>query len=425
MPEGQGLASNSLVELSSISGLKNPDPVSICSYVALDWSVGGYSFIRGIRKALGGSILKLSLNDNPIEYGIDLTRWLGFDNSITDRQVLVDQFVEVLKEKLNSPVADPRITLTGGSDTRAVLAGALLTGLPFTTTTGVSPTGASYDYKIAQKISALINVEHYLIDASDYPAPSFEEIYQQSARMFDAEFNPLNWIIHYKEFAVYPQKINRIFGYGGENYSGQYGDVHKRLGSALFGFNKDTASEVMNRVDERLQKMKAVSERDSRDLFYQRERGMFWVSANVRAILPYRFVLAPFRDPRLLRLAYRFKGGIRKCGLHQALMATLPAEVGNLPINRGRLLLCMKLRKRLYPRMNRALLATTDHLLEMIDRAFFDSILMPGKIKRMIHLFSKNIGNHAPNLHKMLGLQYFFNTISRKDKPAEFIKYGK
>lgn len=412
LPEAPGMASTSLVELSAKSGLKNPDPVSICSFAALDWSVGGYSLIKGIRKTLGGSILKFSLKNNPVENGIDLTGWLGLDNSVSDRQVLVDQFVEILKEKLNSPVADPRITLTGGSDSRAVLAGALLTGLPFTTTTGVSAMGASYDYKIAQKISAIIHTEHFLVDACDNPAPPFEEIYQKYAGMFDCEFYPPNWIIHYKEFAVYPQKILRIFGYGGEIHSGAWVDVYKRLQPRLSGFNKETAAEVMNRVEARHQKMKDVSERDARDLFYLRERDMCWISANVRAFLPYRFVLMPFRDPRLLGLVFRFKGGIRKSGIHQALMATLPAEIQNLPINRGRLLPYVKLSKRLFPKTNRALLATTDHLLEMIDPEFFDRILSPGKIKRMIYFYSKNIGNHTPKLHKMLGLQYFFNTIS-------------
>ena len=204
------------------------------------------------------SVLEVKKNEVK-EKSVDIKKWLGFDNSILDRQVLVDTFVDICKEELCC--SNPTITLTAGKDTRAIIAGAIMSGLPFITTSGISPSGDPNDVKVARKISEILKIKHIVVDASRQPSPSFEEIYKKYTQMFDSEFVPLNWIIHYKEFALGPKGITRILGYGGEFFTGFYFNVHKRLAAKLLNFNKDTSEKVMQRVDTRFQKMKDI--RDS------------------------------------------------------------------------------------------------------------------------------------------------------------------
>jgi len=232
--------------------------------------------------------------------------------------------------------------------------------------------------------------------------------------MFDSEFNPLNWIIHYKEYAVNPSNITRIMGYGGEFFTGFYFDVHKRLSLKLIGFKKEISTRVMERIDDRMVTMMELSETDARDLFYQRERDLFWVSSNIRALLPYRKVYTPFRDPRMLALGYRYKGGIRACPLHETLLSTFPVNVQNIMINKSKLLnIYDKIKLRLWPFLDQTLFADADHFINTLDFQLFNNIINEKKIKRMIRFYSKHIGGYAQTLHKMLGIQYFFNNLSQ------------
>lgn len=409
--EFPGIFSNSLNKLAVETGLVQPDNASICSYIALDWSVGGYSFIKGIKKSIGGSILKEN------EYGVveihpDLHKWLGFDNSIHDRQLLVEKFIEICREQLNYP--DPTITLTAGGDSRAIVAAAKLTGRLFVTTTGISPAGNLLDVKIAALVSKMLNIKHIVVDASNNPAPILEKIYNEFALNFDSEYNPLNWIIHYKEFALEHKRITRILGYGGEFFSGFYSiDVYKRLSMKLQDFNAEMRQEVLDRIDKRIQKMQDLSEVNARDLFYQRERDQWWVSSNIRALLPYRIIHTPFRDTRLLSLGYRFKGGIRACHIHSILLMTLPKDVQKIPINGGRCyVFYSKIKKRFLPRLNYNLLASPDHMMKVIDLNFFGEIISEKKIRNMINAYARHRGGYASQLHKILGIQYFFNNLS-------------
>jgi len=405
-----GILSTSLHILSFQTGLKEPDPISICSYISMDWSVGGYTFIKGIRKSFGGSIIHTGLSI--FEKHIDFNAWLGFDNSIDNVDILVKVMVDIMRETLDC--SSPEIGLTAGVDSRALVAAALMSGMPFKTTTGISPTGDQIDARVAQKISRILRIEHLLVNASDREAPSFEEIYKFFTLIFDAEYNALNYVIHYKEFLLGPKGITRILGYGGEFFTGFYFNVRKRLLLKLTRFNKKTSEEVLQRIDLRYQKMKHLSERDARDLFYQRERDLFWVSSNIRALLPYRRVFTPFRDPRLLFWAYRFKGGIRACKLHEALILKLPTEIQKIAINRGKLLTQYnKIARRLWLNINYDLLADPQHLLKIIKPDIFNKILEEKVIKKMIRSYSNHYPATAGTLHKMLGIQYFFNSISK------------
>ena len=82
--------SNNLSHISLNTGFNKPDFISIASHLGLDWSVAGYTFIDGLFKSYGGSILYF-IEGSIFEKKVDLKIWLGFDNSVDNPNLLINR----------------------------------------------------------------------------------------------------------------------------------------------------------------------------------------------------------------------------------------------------------------------------------------------------------------------------------------------
>jgi hypothetical protein len=403
--------SNSLVHLSKLTGLKEPDYISICSHIGLDWSVGGYSFISGIKKSQGGSILYLS-ESKVLEKQVDMKRWLGFDDSINDTQVLIDQLVEACKLALNNDKVE--LTLTGGKDSRSLLAASLLTKLPFKTMTGTAKIAGNRDIRIARLISKRLGLKHVCIDASNEYSPSYREVFSRFAVEFDSEFIARNWIIFYKEYVQIKDYVTRIMGYGGEYYTGFYSNVANKLKSKMTDLRKEYSIQVMDRVKEKMLEFKELSERDARDLFYLRDRDQFWAGGNVRAYINYCKVYTPLKDPGLVALAYRFQGGIRSSNLQSKIIQTLPENVKNIPSGYPYWVrVIFKIKKKLTSYVDYNYMVKTEEFLDDLDYNFIAPVMHKNQLKSLVKAYDKR-GVYDTLLHKILAVQYFFKVINER-----------
>ena len=304
------------------------------------------------------------------------------------------------------------MTLTAGNDSRALLAASLKTDLKFKTFTGSQSTVDIRDRKIPKLLSKKLGIEHIAGDVTNIPTPHYDEIFNRFARECP-EFLARNWILLYKEFVLSKIRLTRIMGYGGEFYTGFYDDIIKNLERKLWFINNNFASEVIKRVKISINRFMELSERDARDLFYQRERDQFWVGSNVNAYIKYFNIFTPFKDPKLVSLGYRYKGGIRKTNIHHHIISTLPRDVQKIPINYPYLHLLIKKIKQKYisRELNFNYLIRPSDIINKLNLEFFSPIINENQITSFYLHYKKSV--NLTLLHKLLGIQYFFNAIQK------------
>ncbi len=405
-PDNPNVISNVLVHFADLTGMNRPDYTSIASYLCLDWSLGGYTIIDDVHSNYGGSILYIS-NKSIVEYSVDLKNWLVFDNSIEDRGLLVDRLVELCKYSLENE--NVQIALTAGKDSRSLLAAALKTKIPFKTITGTAATVDRRDVRLSKLISDKLGIEHLSINASKKSSPPSEEIFQRFVIELNSMSIPRNWILFYKEFVLGPSNTTRLMGYGGEFYSGFYDNVITNIKRKLNPLETEYFFKVIERANKKLGEFNMISERNGADLFYQRERDNFWVGGNVRAMLPYMKIYQPLKDPTLVRLGYRFKGGIRATNLQREMIATLPDNVKNIPINYNYFLsIIHKLKNRLiHKSVDYNYMLRPEEFQTKFNYDFFSQVINEKKLFSLIESYKKS-GKNDTLLHKILAIQYFF-----------------
>lgn len=323
------VANNIFLLKTYITEIK-PDYKAISSFLTFDFCYGGETFLSNVKKSYGGDIIYI--NGDKLEIvSADLTKWLGFDESISDRKVILDAFISSVDKILVDQPA--QIVLTGGSDSRSILAAALHTKKKFTFMTGTSPSTDIKDIKIARKISKHLGIKHYEVDESKLIVNDLENVIEEIAIKTNAEFIPRNWIMFYKEYAMHSTELNglsRLIGYRGEIFKGFPLNALKSFDNKSL-IIKDTLKNVLrDLLNYRFEKYKELFSINVHELFYQREHYHFWVSSNIKSYQNYCHIYTPFSDNFLLSLGYRFSGGIKKSKLHESSFKLLPEYISNL-----------------------------------------------------------------------------------------------
>ena len=406
------IIANNIFLLSQQLSITSIDAYSVASFLTLDFCVGGGTFINGISKSQGGDIIYLTIQSLKVVRA-NLVDWLGFDNSIKDKKIIYEQFIESVSKSINN--SHSQITLTAGKDSRAVLAGALLTKKEFKVMTGSASGVNRKDIKIPAKICKLLGLEHILVDKSKETGPPIEEMLNVVALATNAEFIPRNWIIFYKEY-ILGQKdlkgLTRIMGYGGEIFQGHYKDVSKSALRKLSILDKSVSEGTFDKIMMRYNDLYDLSKENARDLFYLRERYNYWVAVNIRAYSSYCHLYNPFSDPKLLSLGFKYQGGIRDIKLHEILIDTVPKEMKGIPINYSvlmRMLLKLKSRK-VKKIINYDYSLTPDFLRRHINYELMNNIITKNKILSMIETYESR-GLNADLLHSIYAVSHFFKII--------------
>ncbi len=405
--------SNSIFLIAGLANSRELDEVSIATFLSFDHTFGGSTFIKGIKKAYGGDILIGNTNSFRIVKN-DLQKWLGFDDSIEDRKLLVEQFVSSMKKSLKDP--SPEISLTAGSDSRVVLAGGLLSGEKFNLMTGTAPSTDRRDVKVAGEIAKILNIKHIQTDASKRNIENLDEVMDRMTIETNAEFIPRNWIIFLKEYILDQDNLknrSKLQGYGGEIFKGFYSNLTRSLSRKTAFLNKNNKELVIEKALSSYKYYKDISNVNSLNLFYQRERAHFWASMNMRTSLSYVKTYSPILSSDLLGLGYRMKGGIMNSKFHETMLSTLPEHIRNIPFNYTKVEAIFRyLRNSINRKVSYDLILKPDFIRNKIDYDIFKNIIPASEIKKLIHQYEKR-GMNAILLHKIFAISNFNKLLNR------------
>jgi len=385
---------------------------AIASYLSFDHTFGGETFLNQIKKVYGGDIIYLT-NENIEIISNNLEKWLGFDNSINHPCTITDTFISEVNKSLRDPY--PEIALTGGSDSRAILAGALLTNKKFTFMTGTAASVDKRDIKIAKSLARKLNIEHKTVDASKRKIGDIEKILDQITIETNAEFLPRNYIIFHKEYVMAQNTYNgvgRLKGYGGEIFKGFYDDVNKTIKKKTAILNQNYSDKVQSFITDIYMNYVNINKINSANLFYQRERSHFWVGSNIRASLSYCKIYNPLQQPQLLALGYRFEGGIEKSNLHYNMMQKLPEGIKNIPVNYSKIAFIIHriLNTKFIKKVDYNYFLHPDFLKKNINYELLEQLIPKQKIDILINIYATR-GLYDDLLHKMFAVSNFFKLI--------------
>ena len=387
---------------------------AISSFLAFDFCYNGETFLKNIKKTYGGDILLFKSRSINIQ-GCDITKWLGFDASISDNKLILEHFIKNVENPIKENEA--QITLTAGSDSRAILGAAYFSGQDFTLMTGAASSTAYRDIKIASKIASILGKKHLKIDESKREINNINEAIEKVAIQTSALFIPRNWLLFYKEYMLntgYLQNVTRLMGYRGEFFKGFYTNLSATISRKTFLLRKNYSNKLIETINERFNYYKNISSVNAYELFYHRERDNFWVSSNIRTMLQSGCkVYTPFSDNDLLKLGYRFEGGIKKINLHKLAIDLLPNQVKEIPTSNNKLTFVSRyIYHKIFNHNDYNFFLRPKFIKQNLNYDLLNEIMTVKEINSLISKYQL-MGNHDTLVHKLFAVNYFFTLIDK------------
>ena len=400
--------SNNIFLLSNTTGLKEIDVASFASFLAIDCSVAGYTLVKDILKNFGGDII-ITNNKIITLKKADLRYWLGLDDSINDKEILLNKFLEVVNESVDSEKT--QVSLTAGSDSRAVLAGVIKSQKSFKIMTGTASTVSQRDIFIPEKISKILNVEHIKVDASKKIGYSVQSMLEDVALITGTEFIPTNWILYHKEYIQGRDElkgVTRLLGYGGEVFKPRK-DVSIAYPKKMSFINSIYTDTVMDRVNSLFTHYKNLSEINAKALYHLRGKFQFWEAVNSRTYSRFCHIYNPLSDPEIYAHAFRYLGGVENIQFHRLIYTVLPKKINKIPINVPKSLGYLYKFKRRYLKSNPNYdyYLTPAFLRKEINFDLLNKLISAKEIKKIIDSYEER-GVNAGVVHKMHALSLFY-----------------
>ena len=414
--ESNGIIANNIFLIAKYLDSIEMNFRAVSSFLAFDFCYAGETYLKKVKKSYGGDILYIS-NESIKIVECDLQKWLGFDESISDRNLVLEAFLHSVNKSLKNRNA--RISITGGSDSRAILAAALASGKDFSLMTGTSSTVDRRDIRVADLIAKLTQKKHYRINAGNIKLKNLEDVLEEMAIKTNVEFTPRNWLIFYKEYALDSENqmnVTLLQGYRGEIFKGFYkgfgGSVDAYVNRYLSLLNNKYKTLTNELIQEKYSYYKNLSGINADELFYHRERDNFWASCSIKTRMNYCKVCTPFSDNELLSLAYRFNGGIKESKLHESVFSLLPKEIKNLPTSSNRIgWIYNNFQKRFKKQQRHSSYLKPDFLQKKIEYELLSEIIPLATMESLIYKYNLK-GLNSDIVHKMFAISYFYRLIN-------------
>lgn len=306
-----------------------------------------------LKSPLGASDVKIHTFKNQIWPSNDNNEYLD-DLSDNDWDVIVEELLKNFKAAYANLAGDLKLSLTGGKDSRLVLALALGSGLKDEITTFTNGPEGSPEISCAVSIAEKIGVKHI----ANVQTPQVKE--QDFANTWDK----LRWHNHRMESYICPwdgatagrnlEKITAdMTGFGGELYRGPGGHA-KQFKNLSFMQNKDTILSKFINYHQKTDPFNVLS-----SLFKNAQIGWLysWLDENVKSVrfdvLPEKFFvenrlsnwngplaqnvttrikLMPLLSPKVARLVFKLSPEARNKELfHYTVMAKLAPDLVSMP----------------------------------------------------------------------------------------------
>lgn len=403
----KGIASTNIFLLYNYLDKIELDHLSIASFLAFDFVYGDETHIRGINKTYGGDVLYIGKKIKVIQ--LNLRLWLGFDRTISNENILVDCIIEETKKYIiNNKI---EVTLTGGSDSRAILGLVNKLTNDYQLMIGSASTVDRRDITIAKKIANILDKNIKLVDSSRNTLKDIETSFNEVLILTSGLFIPRNYIIFYKEYLmvkISDPNLVRFMGYRGEYFKGFYTDIYKTIKKKTAIFREQIRKNLTDKVLSIYEQYSKLDSLNANELFYHRERDNFWVSSNIRAYLQNGLrIITPFGYSNLLSLGYRFNKGLKNSNLHYNLIKLLNPKVASIRTSPIKIFhYSKKILSLFHNKNNYDFFITPGILQKNYDNEISDFYFGNKNMKRMMSLYEK-FGRYDSVLHKYFAVVKF------------------
>ncbi len=317
------------------------DRVAMHQFLDLGYMLADRTWFEGVHRLDSGTVLEFDLNDRSI---LQHRYWWWdrieqrSETSITDDLVdeLHDQFAAAVARRCEG---DTRVglTLSGGLDSRAILASLPKTSDPVEAITfGIR---SSDEVRYATRAASVRGANHHVValDASNWLHERIEGVW-----CTDGQLDLLH--MHGIESRALMQRCFDV------NMSGYLGDVvagGSFLGSATGDADADRKAFVARAMGcdvDRLEGYAACAAHPSTDIYFLQNRGRRFIAEGTHHVLDAVEVRKPFLDARLIDFLYGLPDRLRAGGelYHRMLLRhypdyflTLPNASDGLPLGAG------------------------------------------------------------------------------------------
>ncbi|HUB76643.1 MAG TPA: hypothetical protein VL977_06280 [Solirubrobacteraceae bacterium] len=314
--------SNNGTALRLLTGDRALDEEVLASVLAGGWSLGGKPLWRPVARVDRGVLLRIGAAGERRRELLPLERIAQLPGAGLDVHAAATQLVELVRALADWPGRPSVVGLTGGRDSRVILAAALRAGIPFDALTGGAH--GDPDVEVAARLCATTARPHGLLSADPH-GDRFSDL-ARAARLTSVSASGIATLENAAGFPLGPRDGPLPlwhFGQGGEIARGYYGlgdsQVADRLYARFSGrrpgrseiVSAEAASLLRARIGEFVERMQAAgaAQLEIPDLFYLLERMACWAAPSHSAVELIRDTTSPLWSramlPHLLGLPAR------------------------------------------------------------------------------------------------------------------------
>ncbi len=311
--------SNNPTVLATLTGADELDPLALAGLLGGGWSLAGDPVWTAVRRLARGSSLRLRADgaqeSEQLLPDAEVAELVGAGS---DGPAAAEDLVAGLRALADWPARATVVPVTGGRDSRLVLAAALRAGLSFTAVTGGAPDHP--DVVVARELCRLAGIAHELLVPD--PHGDMYSRPQRAAEVVDLLCAGTACLSDAAGFPLGPRPDTLPLwhsGQGGEIARGYYGparrpgagELAERLYSAFVGrrpgraeiVNGDGATLLQGHLADWVETQldAGADPRDVPDLFYALKRMAMWAAPSHSCVEPVRDTTSPLWSRRLLR----------------------------------------------------------------------------------------------------------------------------
>lgn len=305
--------SNSAMALRLLTGDSTVDEDALASVLAGGWSLGGEPLWRKVRRVQRGVVLSLSPEGERREALLELERIVSLPGAGLDAEKAATELTALTGALAQWPGRPNVVPLTGGRDSRVILAAALRAGFEFDVLTGGAPSHP--DVQVAARLAATAGLPHGLLAAD--PHGDRQSHLEAMARLTALLSGGTATLADAAGFPLGPREGPLPLwhsGQGGEIGRGYYGvggagvaeRLHTRFTARRPGridiLSADASDSVARRIGEFVERMSqaGAATTDIPDLFYLLERMACWAAPTHGVVEAVRDTTSPLWSQRML-----------------------------------------------------------------------------------------------------------------------------